>query len=254
MPYQFAIQDADYTDFSSGRVLYSLPGMPAFPVRLASEIFQRARAALPLDPGSRLTLYDTTCGGAYHLTALGLLHGDAIDAILASDVDPRAVELARRNLGLLSPEGLLQREQELRALLDQFGKTSHAEALHSAASLRKRLDHRAGIGAAPIRTRAFQANALDPATLKSALAGETIHLVISDVPYGRLSAWQPPEDKPLAGQDPIWHLLDALLPLLAKNAVVAIAADKAQKAAHPGFHRVDRFQVGRRRVTLLSPA
>ena len=31
MPYQFATQDKDYSDFSSGRVLYHQPGAPAFP-------------------------------------------------------------------------------------------------------------------------------------------------------------------------------------------------------------------------------
>ena len=31
MPYQFATQDKDYSDFSSGRVLYHQPGTPAFP-------------------------------------------------------------------------------------------------------------------------------------------------------------------------------------------------------------------------------
>ena len=46
MPYLFATQDQDYADFASGRVIYNAPGMPAFPVRLASEMFQRARALL----------------------------------------------------------------------------------------------------------------------------------------------------------------------------------------------------------------
>ena len=37
----------DYADYSSGHVLRSAPGFPAFPVRLASEIFQRALALRP---------------------------------------------------------------------------------------------------------------------------------------------------------------------------------------------------------------
>ena len=41
MPYQHALERQDYTDLSSGRVLYNQPGAPAFPVRLASEILQR---------------------------------------------------------------------------------------------------------------------------------------------------------------------------------------------------------------------
>jgi hypothetical protein len=256
MPYQFAIQNEDYTDFAGGRVLYSLPGLPAFPVRLASEIFLRACAALRLPVEKRLTIYDPTCGGAYHLTALGLLHGESIGAILASDVDGRALELAGRNLGLLSPAGLQRREQEIRGMLDQFGKPSHVEALHSAIALRERMlrmvegEH----GLSPIRTRVFQANALDPASVLNALAGETVHLVISDIPYGQLSAWTLPGGDAPGGQSPAWRLLDTLLPALPGDSIIAIAADKSQKIAHAGYRRVERFQIGKRRVSLLSPA
>ena len=41
MEYKFASERTNYTDLASGNVFYSLPGHPAFPVRLASEIYQR---------------------------------------------------------------------------------------------------------------------------------------------------------------------------------------------------------------------
>ncbi len=248
MPYQFATEDQDYSDYAGGRVLYSLPGLPAFPVRLASEIFLRARVALGAAPGERLTLYDPTCGGATHLAALGFLHGNDISAIHASDVDPRALALAHRNLGLLSPAGLQRREEEIRELMEQFGKDSHAEALRSISALRERSQNQP-----PIRTRIFQANAMDAQALQKELNGETIHLVISDVPYGQLSAWQVPAGSEPAVHSPIWLMLDALRSVLVQNAVVAIAADKAQKVAHEGYRRIERFQVGKRRVWLLAP-
>ena len=251
MPYQFVPQDQDYSDYAGGRVLYSLPGLPAFPVRLASEIFLRAyariQAARPAESEKRLTLYDPTCGGAYHLTTLGLLHGQAIGAILASDVDANALALAQRNLGLLSLDGLERRQQELRRLFDRFGKESHAQALSSAAVLRDKIE-----SAAPIRTRVFQADALKPDAVQNGLAGETAHLVISDIPYGQLSGWRLPENPMPDDPSPVWRLLEALLPALAENAIVAIAADKSQKIAHAGFRRVERFQIGKRQVSLLT--
>ncbi len=74
MPYLFATEDKNYMDYASGRVIYNLPGLPAFPVRLASEIFLRAVRHLNLKTShQRIVLYDPTCGGAYHLTALGML-------------------------------------------------------------------------------------------------------------------------------------------------------------------------------------
>jgi 23S rRNA (guanine2535-N1)-methyltransferase len=244
MPYEFATEDLDYSDYAGGRVIYSLPGLPAFPVRLASEMFQRARQHLA--PG-RVRLYDPTCGGAYHLAALGLLHGAEIDTILASDVDARALELARRNLGLLSREGLEQREVEIRGLLEQYGKPSHSEALESIGRLRARLEE-----TEPVSTRVFQANALDRAALRRELSGEEIQLILCDIPYGQLSEWRPAESQPESGRSSIWQMLDALLSLLPSGAILAIAANKAQKIAHEGYQRVERFQVGKRQVILLT--
>ena len=42
MKYKFETIKKDYGDFSSGRVLYNAAHTTAFPVRLASEIIQRA--------------------------------------------------------------------------------------------------------------------------------------------------------------------------------------------------------------------
>src|SRR5690349_20947717 len=107
MPYRYAQERPDYTDLASGRVFYSAAGRPAFPIRLASEALQRA-LALRATRGlaGPVTLYDPCGGSAYHLTVLGFLHRPALQAVLASDVDPAAVALAERNLGLLSVAGL----------------------------------------------------------------------------------------------------------------------------------------------------
>ena len=242
MPYQFATQDQYYSDYASGRVLYNQPGAPAFPIRLVSEIFQRAQAQI--QSRRRLTIYDPTCGGAYHLTALGFLHGDVIEAILASDIEPRAVSLAQRNLGLLSPAGLNQREQEINALLAQYGKASHVEALKSIAVLRRQITQ------PPVRTRTFQANALDATSFLPALASETIDLVLCDIPYGQLSQWHSPEE--VSNHPPLWQMLEALKQVIPPSAILAIAADKRQKIMHESYRRTAHFQVGKRQVTLLA--
>jgi 23S rRNA (guanine2535-N1)-methyltransferase len=246
MPYLFATQDLDYSDFASGRVIYNLAGFPAFPVRLASEIFLRAlkrlREHIPKE--QRLTLYDPTCGGAYYLTALGMLHGQDIGLILASDIEERAVILARRNLELLSATGLDRREHEIREMLKKYGKESHTAALESLHVLRERV-----LAAPPIRTSIFQADALATPEIAKGLASEMVHLVVSDIPYGMLSAWYSS-----AGADPshspLWRMLTALHPVLSPGSIVAIAADKSQKITHEAYQRVERFQVGKRQVFL----
>ncbi len=247
MPYRFATQDQDYSDFSGGRVLYSLPGYPAFPVRLSSEIFQRAVRHLDRSP-ARLHVYDPTCGGAYHLTALGLLHGEQIQTISASDVDEGAVRLARRNLSLLQPDGMQRREDEIRRMYAEYGKPSHADALRSTAVLRDLLQDKPAI-----ETHVFEADALDPAAVERGLQGAKVDLVISDIPYGQMSGWVRSQTRCEEATSPPYQMLEALLGVLAPQAVAAMAADKAQKIAHPAYERVEHFKLGKRQVVVLRP-
>jgi hypothetical protein len=195
MKYKYAEERQDYSDFSSGRVLYSLPGHPAFPVRLASEIFQRCLAHRATIYGitAPSTLYDPCCGAAYHLSVLAYLHREHIREIVASDIDDKAVAVARRNLGLLHSEGLDKRIHELSAMLRQFGKESHREALQSASSLKERLsalrENRL------LGTNVFQASATDRKAISAHIRWESVDIVFTDVPYGRHSQWQDPDLK-----------------------------------------------------------
>src|SRR5689334_14242480 len=141
MQYKFETEQQDYSDLASGRVFYSLPGHPAFPVRLASEIFQRCLAQREklYQESLPCTLYDPCCGTAYHLSVLGVLHRERLDQVIASDIDETAVALARRNLGLLHAEGMDVRIRELSQMYEQYGKESHREALQSAQKLKSQL-------------------------------------------------------------------------------------------------------------------
>src|SRR5678815_4661595 len=104
MQYQYAKERVDYSDLTSGRVFYSLPGHPAFPVRLASEIFQRCMAIreATYKISSPCVLYDPCCGAAYSLSVLGYLHGEKIQELIGSDGGEKAVAMAAQNMGLLN--------------------------------------------------------------------------------------------------------------------------------------------------------
>lgn len=251
MQYKFA-QKQDYSAYASGGVFYSLPGHPALPVRLASEIFQRCLAIrAAAGPAGPCTLYDPCCGGAYHLAVLAYLHGDRLNRIIGSDVDPDILEVARRNLDLLSPAGLAGRIAELASLVDRYGKDSHKTALAHAQHLKDQVTKLARNR--PLTTRLFRANAADIAALNSHLAGETVDVVISDLPYGRQTAWEPlAPAQPVPGVQ-VEPMLEGLRPVLATGAVVAIVADKKQRIGHPGYRRLERFQPGKRQVVLLQP-
>lgn len=247
MQYKYAIEQKDYSDYSSGRVFYSLPGHPAFPVRLASEIFQRCLAYREAiyHVSTPATLYDPCCGAAYHLSVLAYLHGEHVRAIIASDIDEPSVAVARRNLGLLHLDGLEQRMGEIANLLEQYGKASHHDALRSASVLKKRLSS----AAHTLETRVFQANATDSKEISSNIKRRSVDIVFTDVPYGQQSYWR----DSVASSNPLNSILEALLGGLSSSAIVAIVSDKQQKVSHAGYERIERFQVGKRRIVILRP-
>ena len=252
MPYRFALEHHDYSDYSGGRVFYSLPGQPAFPVRLASEIFQRC-LAIRQDGGlaAPCAVYDPCCGGAYHLAALAYLHWQVIAKIVASDIDAAALGLARRNLSLLTLAGLDQRAAEITAYIDLYGKPSHVAALQSAARLKQALVKQ--IEQHPLETRLFLADALDGGALRQGLAGQTIDIVLTDIPYGQKTSWTLLEGEDEDSHSPVWRMLEALLGVLSLHSLVAVASDKQQKISHTRYQRLEKFQLGKRQVIILKP-
>ena len=248
MQYKYAREQLDYSDFSSGRVFHSLPGHPAFPVRLASEIFQRCLAHRERIYGSATPciLYDPCCGAAYHLSVLAYLHREHILKLIASDIDEKAVALAGRNLGLLQPDGLDQRIRELSEMLENYGKDSHREALRSATVLKEKLSTKPRL-----ETRVFQASATDRNAISKQIQPTSVDILFTDVPYGRYSRWHDSEHNEFS--NPLWSMLDALFDVLSPSSIVALASDKGQKAAHERFRRVEHFQIGKRRIVILRP-
>lgn len=240
MQYKYTI-DKNWEDYSAGRVLHNFPGHPAFPVRLASELFQQAYAHWLAERGNGgCTLFDPCCGGAYHLTTLGLLHSDRIARIIAGDIDPKALELAALNLRLLTETGFQDRVDEITQMYHDYGKTSHQDALESAQRIQV-------ARTAEVSFSVFQTDALANRS-ENITDQPAIDIVFSDVPYGIRSAWAGTSDT----QSPLEQFLENLLPLLKPESVVIIAADKSQKIHHPAYQRIEKFSVGKRQAALLQ--
>ena len=252
MQYKYVTESPDYSDLASGRVFYSLPGHPAFPVRLASEIFQRCLASRKTiyHDSTPCTLYDPCCGAAYHLSVLAYLHRENLQEVIGSDVDEKAAALASQNLGLLGTAGLDQRIRELSKLFELYQKSSHKEALASAAILRSRIS--AFSQEPPLITRVFQASAADRQAIIENVKAKSVDVVFTDIPYGQHSHWHGLD--PSEATDPLKLMLDALMDVLSPSSIVAVVSDKRQKVSHPGFQRVEQFQIGKRRAVILRPA
>jgi len=251
MQYQFAKERVDYSDLSSGRVFYGLPEHPAFPVRLASEIFQHCLAIreTTYQTSKPCVLYDPCCGAAYSLSVLGYLHGEKIQGLIGSDVDEKAVAVARQNVGLLNNAGLNTRIHEISEMLRLYGKESHQAALASSRILQKRIlslnkEH-------PLTTKVFQASIFDSQTMLEHIKDKSVDIVFTDIPYGQHSQWQ--ADSSAETPNPIWSMLKTLLNVLSPTSLVTIVSDKGQKITHENYQRVKQFQIGKRRVHILKP-
>lgn len=250
MQYKYEKEQQDYSDLSSGRVFYSLPQHPAFPVRLASEVFQRCIAFRREihNVSTPATVYDPCCGAAYHLSILGCLHREAIHEIIASDINEKAVALAAKNLGLLVANGMDQRIAEISSMLEQYGKESHKDALKSAEALKRKISNVEQ--KQPLQIKTFQANATHANELLQNIKANSVDIVFTDIPYGEHSYWQDSADV----SNPLHAMLDALHGILSFSSIAAIASDKKQKITHERYQRLEQFQIGKRRVILLKPA
>jgi 23S rRNA (guanine2535-N1)-methyltransferase len=242
--YRFALENKNYEDFSSGRVLYNQQGTTSFPVRLGSEIFQQCVSFLMKQEIKKpYTLYDPCCGGAYLLTSLGYLHGDDIAKIYASDIDEKVISLAEKNLSLLSITGLNDRIKQIEKMFAEYGKESHAEALQSASILKKILEGQSEI----IETTCFTADITEASGLKDKV--NCVDIVITDLPYGDIVQWGGRSSE----EEAVMKLLDKLLEVLADISIVAAISKKKTKVKHDKYKRVEQFNIGKRQVTLLQP-
>lgn len=251
MQYEYVKEQQDYSDLASGRVFYSLSGHPAFPVRLASEIFQRCVASRKTiyNNSAPSTLYDPCCGAAYHLSVLAYLHREHIQEVIGSDIDEKAVALASQNLSLLSVTGLDKRISEISKMVELYNKDSHKDALASGHLLKDRIS--AFSQTHPLITKVFQASATDHKAIIENVKTKSVDIVFTDIPYGQHSHWHGLNSNEVA--DPLWLMLNSLIDILSASSIVAIVSDKQQKVLHKGYERVEQFQIGKRRAVILKP-
>lgn len=228
MEYLYCPND-NFEDYSSGRVIYGGKGIPNFPVRLLNEMYGRAKSYL--EKKEKLIVYDPCCGGGYVLTVLGMFDNGSIDKIYASDVDSSMIEMAKRNLGLLSHCGLAKRRQEIRHFYEMYGKQSHLEALRSCDNIYNRIKRE-------ITAEVFEADCTQ------ALPNIEPDIIITDVPYGNLTDWT--EETGLSAMlEQLWEISHA-------NTVLAVCMDKSQKVGSGRWTRLEKHNIGRRRLEILG--
>lgn len=230
----------DHRDLASGTVLHSRPGEPAFPVRLARELFARARHHR--GSSDRVTIWDPCCGSAQLLITLGLAERRHLSRLVGSDVDRSALALATRNAALVTTAGLTARHAELSDAARQHGRPSHHHA--AAASLRLAAMLRQGGGDLPIELH--HADALDPEDVGRVAAHARPDIVFADLPHGRLTSWQTDHDD----LDPTATLARRLASALPADVILVLVARSRRAPLPPGTRALDRLRVGHRSAAI----
>lgn len=238
MSYRFTDTAQDHSDLASGFVLRSAPGFPAFPVRLAQELFLRCAANLPASVP--LTLWDPCCGSGYLAAVTGLLNRPRLGQLVCSDVSPDAVALASRNLSLLTEAGLEERARELEDSAVRFEKPEFG----SRAAAARRLGAALRTGGGDLPSVTMVADVFNLPALAEVPAAD---VVITDVPYGDQTSW---EGSVPAADDALAALLRSLCEVLPEHAVVAICARQRRISFDPPIRALDRFRVGHRAAFL----
>jgi tRNA G10 N-methylase Trm11 len=230
MEYKYGKND-NYEDFSSGRVLYHGKSMTNFPVRLAQEIYGRCLQYSPKK--TNICLYDCCCGGGYLLTVLGFLNQDTIKKIVGSDIDIEILNIAKKNLSLLSKEEINKRITEIEQMIASYQKQSHIEAKNSAITLK-------GLIRTNIEFEVFQSDALKAINLKAKPD------IITDVPYGYIVDWRGNKE------NVIDKLLDALYEICSSDTIIGLCMNKKQKVRNEKFTRLEKQQIGKRKFEILK--
>jgi 23S rRNA (guanine2535-N1)-methyltransferase len=248
MQYLFPEHSLSKADLASGKVLFSRPGLTAFPVRLGNELFLRAVALLEA-AGRRppYHVYDPTCGGGYLMTVLGLLNPQSIARLSMSDISPEALSIAAKNVNLLSAEGMLDRQAELAALAKVSERESHAAATASAASLHAWLDRQSS---ALQQTSIFKADATDPDGIRTHFpANPAIDIGFADAPYELHSTWR---TEATGSTAPEMKVLATFAELSVP--VVILATRKGLKLTNPGYRRAAKLKNGHRVLWIFELA
>ena len=240
MKYIFATENKNYEDYSSGRVLYNLPGTTSFPVRLTSEIYQRCADTLKhnnIKPP--YTIYDPCCGGGYLLTFIGFLFGNKVSKIYGSDINDKVLQLANSNLALLNEAGIKKRINQLTELYNLHGKQSHGQAIKSANNLKNIVLS---------RNNTIEYNCFTADATQSKLKANNVDMVITDLPYGDIVNWANEESNEQAANKLLTNLIATLNP----HAVVAVINNKKIKTIPHNYKRIKYFKLGKRHVHIYQ--
>ena len=206
-----------------GKILEFLPGTPSLYPGIADEAYLRGSKYNPVSEGH--VLYDPFCGIGGASISPSIIRRSGIAQIFGSDMDAEALTIARRNFSLTDVASY-------ETATDGGTKAPNGKEVDPAllTQFRDMLLHYGCT--APVSLRLFR-HAMPLPVPSEIIAAETVSMVITDPPYGQMSAFMESENGQPAQSDALLEKyvesLSAIRPLLRKEATVTVICDRRQK-------------------------
>ena len=231
MIYRFAEKNS-FQYLAAGSVIKSFKGNTNFPVRLGHEIFNRCLQYI--DNNKKVTIYDPMCGSGYLLTTVGLLNFNKISKIYGSDINDEFIHVARKNLRLLTIEGIKKREHEIQYLLDKFNRESFKIGLQQITAFNEIVNK-------DIDFELFKRDLFEESVKPDIKAD----IIIMDLPYNNLVKYQGDYSKK--------KLEEQIFSLTQKNTIVAIIMNKTQKLSINSYlQKLEKIKIGKRVIEIYK--
>jgi hypothetical protein len=233
MIYRFAEKNS-FQYLAAGSVIKSYKGNTNFPVRLGHEIFNRCLQYI--DNKEKVTIYDPMCGSGYILTTVGLLNFNKISKIYGSDINDEVINVARKNLRLLTIEGIKKRENEIQHLLDNYDRESYEIGLQQITIFKNIVNK-------DLDFELFKRDLFEE-SVKSDIKAD---IIIMDLPYNNLVNYQGNYSKN--------KLEEQIVSLTQKNTIIAVIKNKAQKLTiNSTLQRLEKIKTGKRVIEIYKNA
>lgn len=233
MIYRFAEKNS-FQYLAAGSVIKSYKGNTNFPVRLGHEIFNRCLQYF--DNKEKVTIYDPMCGSGYLLTTIGLLNFNKISKIYGSDINDEVINVARKNLRLLTIEGIKKRENEIQHLLDNYDRESYKIGLQQITIFKDIVNK-------DLDFELFKRDLFEE-SVKSDIKAD---IIIMDLPYNNLVNYQGNYSKN--------KLEEQIVSLTQKNTIIAVIKNKAQKLTiNSTLQRLEKIKTGKRVIEIYKNA
>jgi tRNA G10 N-methylase Trm11 len=120
---------------------------------------------------------------------------------------------------------------------NKFNKQSHKDALNSLNNVSKYIKH-------DIKINTFVADILKEDELKNKKF--CVDIVITDVPYGDLVAWNEKTNYPIN------ILLNTIIPVINENTIIAIIHNKNQELNNSKYNKIKKYKIGHRIIEIIK--